>query len=266
MNLPDYYSKGPLNDLRVKMSATLVTDISLSAKQFDALTIEELEELTRVGLDRFLSDCKVEDDLTLTYKGKRVVVYIHDRHQYSEDWDLPRFHVASCPTLHSQSAKDAYNQKYVIFQPREDGLFPMRVFVNGIMDQSFKKLDICRQCLDTLHWKNFSIKRLDERAKKEIVSNFNFTDFFEKYPKDALSTLPKHTPETIPINEYPTDWWQIRKRLFDKRGYRCEGENCGDTIGPLEVHHKNGIRSNNDDYNLEILCHRCHQKHHSHYI
>ena len=38
-------------------------------------------------------------------------------------------------------------------------------------------------------------------------------------------------------------------------------ERCGSTINLL-VHHRNHIRSNNELYNLEILCKSCHQKHH----
>jgi len=263
MKLFDFTNQGPLNDLRIKMGASLVSDISLKAKVFDALTIEELEELTSGGLERFFSDCNVESDHTLSYKGKRVVVYIHDRHMYNDEWALPRFHIACCRTLDEQSKKDTYNQKYVISQ-RDDGLFSLRLFKNGAMENVFKKLDVCQNCLAILEWNNFS-RKLSTQRKLEYVASFSMEEFFKKYPKDVLTTLPKYTSDTVPINDYPTDWDQIKQRLFAKRGRRCEGLDCGAKNVVLEVHHKNGIRSNNDDYNLEILCHSCHQKHHSHY-
>ena len=261
MKLSDYSKQGVLNDLRLRMGASLVSDISLKAKKFESLTVEELEELSSGGLEKYFSDCNIEKDLTLSYKGKRVIVYIHDRHMYNENWALPKFHIASCWVLKDQSKKDTYNQKYVISQ-RDDGLFSLRLFKNGVMESVFKKLEVCQVCLSTLRWNNFNL-RGDPKTKYDIFLNFKLVDFFEKYPKDILTTLPKYNSDNVPINDYPTNWQQIRKNLFKQRGYVCEGKNCGSTER-LEVHHLNGIRSNNDNYNLTILCHQCHQKFHSH--
>lgn len=261
MKLFDFRSQGPLNDLRLKMQARLIDDISLSAKTFGALTIEELEELSSGGLERYFADCKVEHDLTLSYKGKRVIVYIHDRHQYQDDWDLPKYHIASCKTLKEQGKKDRYNQKYVVSQ-RDDGNFSLRIFKNGIMASVFKQLNVCQNCLDVLKWQNFDRLKRDKVRKLEIVSNFSLVNFYEKYPRDIINILPKYTSADIPINQYPSDWVEIRKRILLKRSHTCE--DCG-ISERLEVHHKNGVRSNNEDYNLEVLCHKCHQKHHGHY-
>ena len=261
MKLINFY-EGTLDSLRKRMGAPLLQDLSLKAKKFDALTLEELEELTSGGLERSLSDCQIEDDLTLSFRGKRVVVYIHDRHMYGTDWQLPKFHIAYCKTLKNKQAENSYNQKYVITQ-RYDGLFSMRIFRNGIMESSFKKLDVCQNCLDVLSWDGFQSRRLEQSKRTDIVSNFTLGKFFEKYPKDVLTTAPLYNSDTVPINDYPENWKHIRNSLFDRRGYKCE--DCGITTGTLEVHHVNGMRSNNTDVNLEILCHTCHQKHHSHY-
>ena len=45
------FHEGVLDSLRKKMGAPLVQDMSLKAKKFDALTLEELEELTSGGLE-----------------------------------------------------------------------------------------------------------------------------------------------------------------------------------------------------------------------
>ncbi len=53
----------------------------------------------------------------------------------------------------------------------------------------------------------------------------------------------------------------IKKHLIEKRGNKCE--KCGldlwqDKNIPLEVHHKDGDRTNNSEDNLILLCCNCH--------
>jgi len=53
----------------------------------------------------------------------------------------------------------------------------------------------------------------------------------------------------------------IKKRVLRSRGHVCQG--CGLTEWrgqpiPLELEHRDGDRSNNEDDNLELLCCNCH--------
>ena len=93
-------------------------------------------------------------------------------------------------------------------------------------------------------------------------------------------------------NNYVTYWWRVKKGFIKKPGVGSggnqEGENnhmyktgigtyskkgfanlpnicnrCG-CIDTLLVHHIDEDRSNNKLENLEILCKRCHQNHHTH--
>ncbi len=57
----------------------------------------------------------------------------------------------------------------------------------------------------------------------------------------------------------------IKKHLIKKRGHKCEGENCGITEWRglpvmLELEHKDGNRTNNQETNLELLCPNCHSQ------
>ena len=70
--------------------------------------------------------------------------------------------------------------------------------------------------------------------------------------------------------EYPEDWEEIKYRLKEKRGYRCQG--CGQLgnipaghptkINPLNVHHLDQNPANNSEDNLLILCRDCHLRMH----
>ena len=54
-------------------------------------------------------------------------------------------------------------------------------------------------------------------------------------------------------------WERLRRQCFDRGGefgpWRCE--RCGDGP-PLELHHRDHDRRNNDPANLEALCPGCH--------
>jgi hypothetical protein len=61
--------------------------------------------------------------------------------------------------------------------------------------------------------------------------------------------------------EYTLDFTEIAKALKDKWGWKCE--RCGHphdvTSGHvLTVHHLDGNKGNNKDWNLACLCQRCH--------
>ena len=62
-------------------------------------------------------------------------------------------------------------------------------------------------------------------------------------------------------HQYKNGIGSYRKIAFSFKEAICE--RCGDK-NYLLVHHKDSNRSNNELQNLEILCKKCHQKHHEH--
>ena len=54
-------------------------------------------------------------------------------------------------------------------------------------------------------------------------------------------------------------WERLRRATLDAAGWRCE--RCA-TGPPLECHHVDGDRENNDPANLEVLCPPCHLAEH----
>lgn len=62
-------------------------------------------------------------------------------------------------------------------------------------------------------------------------------------------------------NEYSADFKAIALALKEKWGWKCE--RCGhphdqDSGHVLTVHHLDGDKANNADWNLACLCQRCH--------
>lgn len=61
--------------------------------------------------------------------------------------------------------------------------------------------------------------------------------------------------------KYPNDWDSIAEKAKKRFNYCCE--RCGHKHDPkagycLTVHHLDGDKSNNEDWNLAVTCQRCH--------
>ena len=76
-------------------------------------------------------------------------------------------------------------------------------------------------------------------------------------------TGPKHPIDVYLSNEKPIQSSMLARRLlaeeiFPRRCYSCNRTHWLDGAIPLELHHVNGDRSNNQLSNLRLLCPNCH--------
>jgi hypothetical protein len=261
MKLPDFTIFKPLNDLRKLMGAAELGEFATAINPHH-LTIQELDRLSRSGIDIPLEEIDFLKDGTLAYKDRRVVLYIRDVFHYrSEDKvDLPRFHISSCSTLNEMKRQRRF-ERYVV-ATREDGIFEININVGQNFKKSEERLKICQNCLERIRWEGFSRNFLTPQ-KRQIVEKFMLSDFFKAYGKSIEPPQPTHTDKTAPLNEYVINWSQISQRIKSERGNRCE--KCGNTNN-LHVHHINGIRYDNLSSNLKVLCATCHaeEPYHSH--
>ena len=256
MRLPDFTDDAGLIALRRSMGAEAPGSFSPSYRP-EKLTLTELEQLATDGMDVSIDDVVVLDDDTLSYKDNRVLVYIRDVRDQNDD---PRFHVADCTTLQWMRQINHFG-RYVVTN-RDDGRFLVnRINNNNKISACEIPLSVCQNCLKILAFDNFSFK-LHQSDRKEIVSRFKIARFFEKYPKSLLYWRPTRDAATAPINDYPADFEDISKRIRDRRGWRCE--RCRQDFSRavnreyLHVHHRNGMKNENHEENLQVLCLGCH--------
>lgn len=60
---------------------------------------------------------------------------------------------------------------------------------------------------------------------------------------------------------YPADWHDIAERLKKAAAWKCERCHRGHSVKAarvITVHHLDGNKANCEDYNLAVLCQRCH--------
>lgn len=189
MKLPDFTKDARLNALRQVMGASL--GLLKPAENRDILTKDEIDALTKQGIDVSLDDTHVLPDGTLAYKNSRVILYIRDIAHYR---DRPRFHVADCKTLDDMRANNRFG-RYVV-ATREDGLFALNVIPrNGPVQKITERLPVCQNCLGKLRWEGFG-HGMDKPARRHIVEQFSISRFFAVYGKTLVSKSPQHNANT----------------------------------------------------------------------
>ncbi len=259
MKLPDFLEDKALNSLRAQMGADRLGRFEAKADG-KRLTIVEIEQLTSKGIDVSIDDVVVLPDGTLAYKDSRVLLYIRDLPQYGTHFkkDLPKFHVANCRTLQDMREKKRW-ERYVVAR-RDDGYFSINRISGSSVSGGLEQLLVCQNCLAALGFDGFDYS-LSYNGRKAIVNSFSIPIFFDRYPRSLHVDSPLHDSESAPLNQYPDNFDAISSTLKIKRGWRCERCEVHPQINDrrfLHVHHKNGLKYDNRDQNLEVLCLRCH--------
>jgi hypothetical protein len=219
--------------------------------------IDLQERLRETGVEVNFDEVTILKDRTLAYKGFRVLLYIRDVSTYGLREEMPKFHLAFCGTLDKMQRNKRF-ARYVVAN-REDGFFLVNIMEN-VAKPKVLPLNVCQMCLATIAWNGFRIDHpRTERVKS--VNGFALKDFFIQYPRDLIADKPIHTSETAPLNDYTRDWGDISERTKQTRGYRCS--KCKVQFGIrdskyMHVHHVNGMKNDNSDLNLSVLCIRCH--------
>jgi|SRR6516162_4127196 len=263
MTLPNFLEFEAFNQLRRLMNAALPEDYS-SGYIISRLTHDDLDKALE-GLDGVIVDdisqIQLLPDGTLAYRDRRILLYIRDKRafaRHNSQQVLPKFHVANCSTL-DQMRQQGRFARYVI-STRIDGKFKMNFIDRSGTQSSICELKICILCLTHLRYKGY--KQGTRRRDKEIYNGFTLQEYFAAYPKNQITTLPLHTDDTAPVNEYGHGFRERSHRYRAENGWRCQ--RCGiDLSHPphrkyLHTHHLNAQKDDDRRENHRALCIRCH--------
>jgi len=251
IKLPDFLTWAAFNGLRHEMGAPLVERFG-ARLEVTEIELPLIDVLQGTGVDIAFDQIEIRDDGTLAYKDYRVLLYIRDINNY-----VPRYHFAYCRKL-QEMHRDNRSEKYVVANS-DSGLFQVNLMNDKGSERA--RLDVCQLCLAHIRWRGFDMQVMPRRERLAIVDRFRLTDFFAEYPKDLLPVTSRHTSDTAPLNEYTADWREVSNRTRRERGYKCA--KCpivlvGAESKYLHVHHRNGLKHDNGDENLEVLCIGCH--------
>lgn len=252
MKLTDISIFKPLEDIRRKMGARELGDFSLDMN-WEEISLEEVARLEKDGIDVDPGELKFLEDRTIAWKNRRVLLYIRD---WKLEKSRPKFHICHCATL-EEMKKEGRSKRYVV-STRTDGVFNFNQikYVNGtpIVNEKEEKLDVCKNCLESLNYNNYRADR--EKAFEE----FDLNEFFVRFSCSPIKITPLETEKTAPLNVYAKDWNKKSVKFREDANWRCG--KCGkDFSGKkkfLHCHHKDGNTFDNRPSNIEVLCVLCH--------
>ncbi len=204
----------------------------------------------------------------VTPSGEHVVIYIKDHttkaNVRSDIKERCRVHLSDCRTIRRMKADNAY-ERYVQTNRRDD-LYDVTLEVgwNRYEDTELPLLP-CKNCLDQLGYKDFSLRS----GPESVVESFRLAEFFDHFATKFESKPQRRGGERS--EAYSPDWRAKADAAKSKVGYRCEICNVDLSAKPvrklLDVHHRNRVKSDNQPSNLQVLCKLCHadQPNHHHY-
>jgi len=259
MKLPDFSNFLPLNELRSSMGAKLI--LWSANREWSSFDPNEWRRLQREGLDVPIEEVIPATDLSLEYRGEKVILYIRDQQTnikyYGTSGTGYRFHVADCQTLINMRDMGRYD-RYVVTR-KMDGKFIVNLINYGdLVEKEVEiELKVCKNCLKALNYKKYNSKSYPE--KDTIWKKFNIMEYFEQYDS-KIKKLPRHDPQSAPINIYPDNIKEISDLYRERVNWKCEECLLDFKIFKkfLHLHHIDGNKSNNNPSNLQALCLGCH--------
>lgn len=209
------------------------------------------------------------------FKKRPVLVYIRDQYVTWENYHagkLNKFHVCFCKALDEAQSQHRFKNRYIVTTNTHGNFFvniadreSRYPFEEGV----YRKLEICKDCLREINWKNFRSfcgsgaewwKGGNFKQREKIVGNFSIDEFLKSVRRDLFNGI-EEISANVAKKEYTLST-EFKNALKIERKYTCE--NCGKVTvkSDLQIHHRNHNEGDNTRSNLMVVCNKCHAKIH----
>lgn len=153
----------------------------------------------------------------------------------------PKFHICKCSTIEN------FGQEAYRFANAE----PIKIYSrNTGKEVEVESMELCEYCK----------QQINEEVREDVRQVYDSTDFVKILKKAGDEESSQYD---VDIFGYVKNWEEISRAYRIKKDFTCE--RCGTHVEDLDhfymqTHHKNGVKTDNNESNLECLCVRCHSE------
>jgi hypothetical protein len=255
MKLPDFSINPQLNSLRDRMGATYV---EFSHVDWETLDLDSLLKKLQEGIEVSLEEITISSDGTFDYNGIKVLIYIKDQNYYAGRDNEYKFHICNCEKI-DEFRRLGRLDRYVVSR-NTNGQFEVNIYDRTnrryIKQNHIIELKVCKYCLTKISYKGYT----SYRSTPSVYDTFSLTEFFSIYKTSQFSYTPSRMSDEAALNEYTSDFPKISEQFRKSKAWTCErcSLSLEDDKKFLHVHHRNGLKWDNNFSNLECVCVGCH--------
>lgn len=261
MKFVDYRKCVEINQLMTSMGVTEIPN--LPKVKFEREIVEKIvhshidtedvkigEQLIDSAIPVSKSEIAGEAGTLLQYKGRKICAYIRDQRATIDFYNQTsnyRYHLCNCGTLQKMT-NIGREHRYLATQ-RSDGLFEAHDLTVDPISSGLVRMKLCQNCIQIL------------KQKGMYSQPFSLKEYYKKYDSYTPKTIRK-VEEVRKKQTYSPNQKEISKEYRKANNYKCQicSVDCTQLTGLLHLHHVDGNPSNNDRFNLKVLCVDCHSK------